>query len=56
MKLEKGMHITCIDHPNWGIWTVLRHYTSNIWEIRGRSGDRILDQWEADKFWKGGEI
>lgn len=48
--LRPGLRIVCIDHPEWGEWTVLRHYAPSTWEIRGASGVRTLDAGEAH-FW-----
>jgi hypothetical protein len=46
-----GAIIMSIDNPEWGTFTVLRKYDDGIWEIRGKSGVKILVESEF-KFWK----
>ena len=50
--LTVGMIIICKDHKNWGSWGVIRKYDDRIFEIRGRAGDRILDESEFNQFWE----
>lgn len=45
-----GKAIINIEHPEWGEFIVLKKYDKGIWEIRGRSGERTLNQGEL-KFW-----
>jgi hypothetical protein len=47
----RACSIICIDHPEWGTWGVMKD-KGGFFEIRGRAGERVLDKWEADNFWK----
>jgi len=38
-------------HPEWGTFGVMRKYDEGIWEIRGRGGDRTLNEGEL-RFWE----
>lgn len=63
-NVERGLSIISKGHPDWGTWGVLRKYDEGIWEIRGRSGDRVLNEdefshWEiveGNNFKKGGIV
>jgi len=45
---KNGTIIVCKDHLEWGNWTMWLGI--NGWEIKGRSGTRMLDEAEF-KFW-----
>ncbi len=49
--LKPGLEIIAIDNPEWGTWRVLRKYDERIWEVRGRRGDRVLNEDEL-RFWR----
>lgn len=42
--------IICNNHPEWGTWGVMED-KGGYFEIRGSSGDRVLDKLEANKSW-----
>lgn len=56
MSLEANQIIMSMEHPEWGTWRVLRKYDEGIWEIRGRSGERILSEDEFERFWSHTEL
>ena len=51
MQLKENLRIENKEHPDWGVFRVLKKYDSGIWEIRGESGDRILMENEIN-FWR----
>ena len=46
--------IICIDHPEWGTFAVDED-NGDYYEIRNRSGGRILSKDEFARFWKVSE-
>lgn len=46
----RACSIICNKHPEWGTWAVDED-RDGYFEIRSARGTRILDKWEADKFW-----
>ena len=51
-QLKLDIFIYNVKYPEWGYWRVMSHYDECIWEIRGRSGKRILDECEAELEWE----
>lgn len=47
----RACSIECIEHPEWGTWGVMED-KDGYYEIRGRSGDRVLFRDEAVTFWR----
>ena len=47
----RACSIINIEHPEWGTFGVMED-RDGYFIIQGRSGSRVLDKWEADKFWK----
>lgn len=59
MVLRRGKDfIINKQHPEWGIWSITHTPTEdkNYYEIRGDSGDSILDPYELKRFWKKTKI
>jgi hypothetical protein len=52
MRLSQGLKIINVDHPEWGSFYVIDQAKGvpGMWEIRGRSGYRLLDEGELH-FW-----
>lgn len=50
-NVKDNLLITNKQHPEWGSWRVLGKYDKGIWEIRGKSGDRVLMEDEFH-FWE----
>jgi len=46
-NIKAGIVIECKAHPEWGTWTVQEKYAPGIWNIRGNSGCRTLDEGEV---------
>lgn len=44
---KDGMMIEAKDHPEWGTWQMI---AGERWEIRNRSGRKVLDEGEFH-FW-----
>lgn len=47
----RTVSIECIDHPEWGTWGVMED-NGQWFTIQGRSGSRVLDYSEAERFWR----
>ena len=45
------MKIICKDHPEWGVFYVIRD-CGEWYEIRSYRGDRVLFKSEMAKFWE----
>ena len=54
--LRDNMIIVNVKHPDWGTFRVLRKYDAGVWEIRGGSGEHILDEAEFNKEWKEASV
>ena len=39
------------NNPEWGTWKILEDHDYGF-VIRGNSGERVLDHWEAKRFWE----
>lgn len=46
----RACSIESIEHPEWGTWGVMEDHGS-YYDIHGRSGGRVLDKSEAERFW-----
>jgi len=50
--LQVGMKVINKNNPEWGVWTVIRHYHEGIWEIRNHRNETTLFESEAQRFWE----
>ena len=52
LRLPVGrVSIECIEHPEWGTFGVMQDH-GDWYDIRGRSGDRVLHKSEAEASWR----
>lgn len=51
-QIKPGQRVEQIAHPEYGTWTIMRHYHSTTWEVRGRSGEIAVCEGELTRFWK----
>jgi len=47
----RACQIICKAHPEWGTWGVYDD-KDGWYTIHGASGTRLLDKYEANKFWE----
>lgn len=50
-NVRKDIMIKCKDHPEWGLFIIDGKYDEGIWEIRNKSGGKVLNDDEF-KFWE----
>ena len=50
--IKPGQRVFQRDNPEYGIWTIMRHYHEGIWEVRGQRGEIAVGESELVQFWK----
>jgi hypothetical protein len=50
-NVRDNLLVIASDNKEWGTFRILNKYDKGIWEIRGKSGERVLFENEF-KFWE----
>jgi hypothetical protein len=50
-QIKAGQRVRQIAHPEYGDWTIMRHYHETTWEVRGLAGEIAVCEGELTKFW-----
>lgn len=50
--IKPGQCVSQINNPEYGKWTIMRHYHETTWEVRGRSGEIAVSEGELLRFWR----
>ena len=51
-QIKAGQRVRQIDHPEYGEWTIMRHYHEGTWEVRGQRGEIAVSDTELMRFWE----
>lgn len=51
-EIKPGQRVYQINNPEYGTWTIMRHYAEGTWEVRGKSGEIAVCQSELLRFWQ----